>query len=136
MVSTDKREWETRSTLNLFSFAVDPASADHIAGAAPDGLLDSTDGGRSWNAVDGPGLVVLSWDADSGLWGAEPNGTVWHRRDATWEQAGELPGEPQAFLATTDALYAAVHDADEVTAIYQSTDGGDTWKVRYRDPDQ
>jgi hypothetical protein len=60
---------------------------------------------------------------------------VW-RRDGDWEQAGGLPGQPQAFLATADTLYAAIHDTEERTALYQSTDQGRTWDLRYRDPAQ
>lgn len=141
MVSTDKREWETRSTVDLYGFAVDPDNGDHIIGGHPDGLLpggltDSTDGGRTWVDAEGPDLVVVSWDAEAGLWGAERGGAVWHQTTSGWDQVGEVPGGVQAFLATADALYAAVHDANEVTAIYQSADSGDTWDVLYRDPEQ
>lgn len=134
MVSTDKREWETRSTLDLLGFAVDPDDADHIVGAGPDGLAESTDGGRNWADADGPRLVALSWDADAGLWGANQRGDVWRRNGSDWEQPGALPGEAQAFLATENVLYAAAHDADDRTAIYQSTDEGRSWDLRYRDP--
>ncbi len=48
-------------------------------------------------------------------------------------RAGELPGEPQAFLATSTALYAAAHDAQDATGIYRSTDDGSTWQLRYQD---
>lgn len=133
MVSADRREWETRSTVDLFGFAVDPDDPDHIVGAGPDGLVESTDGGRSWAGIQGPPLVVVSWDPGAGLWGADPAGAVRHHNGSDWEEAGDLPGPPQAFLATADALYAAVHDDDEVTAIYRSTDDGRTWDLRYRD---
>ena len=141
MVSTDKREWEIRSTVDLYSFAVDPDDADHIVGGRPDGLLaggltESIDGARTWRDAEGPDLVVVSWDADAGLWGAERGGAVWHRASSGWEQAGEVPGATQAFLATADALYAAAHDADDRTAIYRSTDDGRTWDLRYRAPAQ
>jgi hypothetical protein len=133
MVSADRADWETRSTLDLFGFAVDPDDADHIIGAGPDGLTESTDGGRTWTAVDGPQLLTVSWDGEAGLWGADPGGIVWHRSGAKWNRAGGLPGESQAFLATPDALYVAAHDDNGVTGIYRSTDGGRTWDLRYRD---
>ena len=139
MVSADMRAWETRSTVDLYGFAVDPQDADHIIAARPDGLqhgglIESVDGGRTWNDVDGPDLVVVSWHADGGLWGAEQGGLVWHRGSSGWAQRGELSGSPQGFLATADALYAAIHDTDDRTAIYRSTDDGRTWDLRYRDP--
>lgn len=136
MVSSDQHDWETRSTLQLSGFAVDPEDADHIIGGTPDGLTESTDGGRTWTGVDGPQLVALSWDPKVGLWGADSGGIVWHRDSSEWNRAGALVGEPQAFLATPEALFAAAHDAGGVTAIYRSTDDGRTWQLRYRDSDQ
>ncbi|MBA2280042.1 MAG: exo-alpha-sialidase [Actinomycetota bacterium] len=136
MVSADRADWETRSTLDLFGFAVDPDDGDRILGATPTGLTESADGGRNWAEADGPPLVTLTWDAEAGLWGADPGGAVWHRDGPAWVQAGTLVGEPQAFLATPDALYAAAHDADGVTGIYRSTDDGRTWGLRYRDTQQ
>lgn len=136
MVSTDRTEWETRSTLDLFGFAVDPDDADRILGAGPGGLTESADGGRTWAHADGPQLLALSWDTDAGLWGTDGGGIVWHRSGADWERAGELPGAPQAFLATPDALYAAAHDDAGVTGIYRATDDGRTWDRIYRDGDQ
>ncbi len=133
MVSADRTEWETRSTINLSGFAVGPDDPDHVVGATPDGTVDSTDGGRTWTSAGGPQLVVVSWEADAGLWGADPGGNVWGRPDDTWERAGRLAGAPQAFLASPDALYAAASDDAGVTSIYRSSDDGRTWKLRYRD---
>jgi hypothetical protein len=133
MVSADGREWEGRSTLELYGFAVDPDDPDHVVAATPDGLAESGDGGRMWTGGDGPGLLVLGWDPQAGLWGAEPGGLVWHHDDGGWARAGSLPGSPQALLATGDTVYAAVHDETGDTGIYQSTDDGRTWDLRYRD---
>lgn len=134
LVSPDGETWDTRSTLDLFSFAVDPSDADHVVGASPDGVLDSTDGGRTWQAVDAPDLVVLSWHETSGLWGVTPGGTTYDGGDdgTDWRETGSLPGAPQALLAADDVLYAAAEE-DEVTGIYRSEDDGRTWQLRYRD---
>ena len=48
MVSTSEPGWEIRSTLDLYGFAVDPNNPDHLIAATPNGLVDSTDGGRTW----------------------------------------------------------------------------------------
>lgn len=135
MVSADKTNWETRSTLELFDFSVDPEDPDRVVATTPEGVQTSADGGRTWEPVDGaPELVFLAWDRDSGLWGVDPGGTVYHTSapDLDWEQGGSLPGPPQALLAEGTTLYAAAMEGD-VTGIYMSTDGGTTWQLRYSD---
>lgn len=114
MVSADRVSWDTRSTLDLVSFAVDPADLDHLVAAAPGELIASTDGGRRWAPSEGPPLVALSWDETAGLWGAEAGGALWRLEEGSWAQAGQLPGTSQALLVTPDALYAAANDAEEV----------------------
>jgi hypothetical protein len=135
MVSSDQRTWDTRSTRRLIGFAVDPADGNHIVAAdGAEGLIVSTDGGRTWQPRRGPALVALSWDQAAGLFGADDDGNVHRSTDggASWVAAGRLPGFPQAFLATADSLYAAV-DVDGTTGIYRSTDSGRTWALRYSD---
>jgi hypothetical protein len=133
MVSADTRTWETRSTISLFSFAVDPSDADHVVAASANGLVDSADGGRTWSIVDGPKVVTLSWDRTAGLWGATANGNVHGSRNGSeWEEVGSLPGPPEALLATGEVLYAAAQE-DDVTGIYRSNDRGRSWQLKYRD---
>lgn len=133
MVSDDTRTWETRSTIDLASFAVDPSDGDHVVAAGADGLVESVDGGRTWSAVDGPKVLTLSWDRAAGLWGATADGSVHGSRDgSTWDEAGSLPGPPQALLAADDVLYAAAAEGD-VTGIYRSGDRGRSWQLQYRD---
>ncbi len=78
-------------------------------------------------------LITLTWDAGAGLWGADAEGGVWRFGGPGWEKPGTLPGQPQALLATPDALYAAVLDPSGTTSILQSTDSGSAWALRYRD---
>ena len=136
MVSVNRRDWETGATLDLFGFAVDPDDPDHIIGAGPDGLVESTNRGSTWTGTDGPQLVALSWDAEAGLWGADPGGSVWFRGTEAWEATGRSPGAPQAILATPDGLFIAVHDESSITGIYRSIDDGRSWDLRYRDTQQ
>jgi photosystem II stability/assembly factor-like uncharacterized protein len=134
MVSSDTRSWDTRSVLPLAGFAVDPSDAEHIVGAGPDGLLESHDGGRSWTKKPGPALVAFSWDATAGLVGVAPDGAVHRSGDgASWSASGQLPGSPQAVLATAKAWYAAAADPEGTTGIYRSTDAGRRWALYYRD---
>ncbi|MGH9243958.1 MAG: F510_1955 family glycosylhydrolase [Acidimicrobiales bacterium] len=134
MVSADRTTWDNRSTLQLLSFAVDPDDDDHVIATTPEAVMASTDGGRTWDRVDGPGLTVVAWEADGGLWGATGSGEV-YRSDTnaqSWTPAGALPGGPHAFLADGGSIYAAA-EADGVTGIYRSTDGGGDWELLYRD---
>lgn len=135
MVSANETDWDTRSTIDLYGFAVDPTNAEHIVAAGPDGLVDSTDGGRTWNGTEGPPLVAVSWDANAGLWGADTSGGVWQQEGSQWDPTGNVGGEPQALLATPDSLYAAAHSRGDVTSIYRSTDGGRDWDLIYSDGD-
>jgi len=136
LVSDNRRDWETGATLDLFGFAVDPDDPDHIVGAGPDGLVESADRGSTWTRTGGPQLVALSWDAEAGLWGADSGGNIWFRGSEAWEIAGPSPGVPQAFLASPEGLFIAVHDERSVTGIYRSTDNGRTWDLRYKDARQ
>lgn len=129
LVSSDGETWDTRSEgFALSDFAVDPDDADHLVAMTDAGLAERTDGARSWEPVDGPPVVFLSWDADAGLWGVAGNGAVHARRSSRWEQRGDLPGPPQAFLATGAEVYAAASDGDR-TGIYVSDDG-QSWQLR------
>jgi hypothetical protein len=136
MVSSDTKTWDTRSALPLTNFAVDPADENHLLGSGPGGLLKSGDGGRTWATMPGPPLVVFSWTAAAGLVGVTEDGAVHHSSDAgaTWAPAGQLPGSPQAVLATTKAWYAAAADEGGTTGIYRSNDAGRNWELYYRDP--
>jgi len=127
MVSVDRREWQTRSTVDLFGFAVDPDDAERIAAARPSGMSESVDGGRSWRNTDGPDAVTLSWPTGGDLWAAEPDGSVWRRDGSDWARVGQLPGEPQALLATATDIYGAVIEDDGATGLYASADGGRSW---------
>lgn len=135
MASSDTKTWDTRSALPLISFAVDPGDEARILGAGPGGLLESRDGGRTWATRPGPPVAVLSWDAAAGLVGITENGAVHRSRDAgaTWAPAGELPGSPQALLATAEVWYAAAADEGGTTGIYRSGDAGRSWELYYRD---
>ena len=79
MVSSDLVNWETRSTVDLLAFVVDPFDTSQLVGASPTGLIQSSDGGRTWKQLAGPALEVLSWTKDSVLQGVDQIGTVWLR---------------------------------------------------------
>lgn len=134
MVSSNRTDWETRSTLDLYGFVVDPADADHVVATGPDGQIESRDGGATWAAADGPPLVAVSWDRTTGLWGVDGAGVI-HRQNASgWTSTGELGGGTHALLATSGMLYsAAFGDDDGMAGIYRSIDRGATWELLAQD---
>lgn len=131
MVSSDGKEWETRSQRPIGDFAVDPDSRDHLVATIHGGLAESRDGGRSWEPMDGPRqLAFLSWGANQGLWAVAANGDTYRRVDGRWESREALSAAPQALLVTDDELYIAVSRGSG-TAIYASVDEGRSWRLRY-----
>ncbi len=130
MVSKDGKDWDTRSQINLLSFAVSPNQAQFVLGASESGLLVTKDGGRSWGPVSGPLLVLLDWPEPALLFGVDAEGGVDRSGDggSSWTLQGSLPGPAEAFLATSERLFAAVHE----DAIYASDDLGVTWRVWYK----
>ncbi len=135
MVSKDRKEWDRRSQLPMRDFAVSPDSADTVLATTQDGLMRSTDGGRTWETVPGaPVLAVLTW-AQSGLYGLAPDGTVVLSSDggATWKARGNAGGEPESIAVDarngTTTLYVAVSGR----GILSSVDGGATFTTRYKE---
>ena len=129
MVSTDRRSWQTRSTLELLDFAVNPTNPDEILATTQQGLARSADGGRTFTPR-GPVQMYLAWPQPAALWAVSPAGDVSVSADAgrTWDARGRLPRQPQALTVVESTVYVAVADA----GIYESTDGGRTFSVRYR----
>ena len=134
MVSSDREQWETRSTLALRDFAVSPTDPDTVLATTERGLAHSTDGGRTWTAVRAPVTAVLAWSGDS-LYGLGPDGSVHVSPDggASWTERGSAGGPPEAVTVDDrdggEVLYVAVAER----GILQSTDGGHTFSPRYRD---
>ena len=132
MVSRDRTTWETRGKgLPFGDLAVSPTDADVLVAAAPDGVVKSGDGGRSWKKAGPQQAAYLSW-TDEGLFAVSPNGAVMRSDDSggTWQPLGSVEGSPAAFLVAEGEIYVAVHEA----GIMQSTDGGKSFEFLIRTP--
>jgi hypothetical protein len=130
MVTSDRRNWQVRSKLELVSFAVSPSDSELVVATTERGLVRSRDGGRRWEPMGGPAALLLDWKRPEGLWAMTADGQAWRSRDAgqTWGRRGAFNGQPEAFLAEGERLYVAVLGL----GIVSSGDGGRSWQVRYR----
>lgn len=136
MVSADDgRTWEVRSTLDLRDLAVDPENPEVLLAATEQGLLRSSDGGRSWTAAPGaPAVAVLTWTGTS-LYGVTADGVVHHSADGgtTWTARGTVDGEPEALAADDRDGEERIYVAVSPGTVLVSRDGGASFTVRYTD---
>jgi photosystem II stability/assembly factor-like uncharacterized protein len=134
MTTADRTRWQVRSTVELVGFAVSPTDPKLVVATTGRRLLRSADGGRRWQAIQGPNLLVLDWASSDGLWGISPDGQVWQSSDAarTWQQSGRLGGQPEALLVHDNRLYVAVAGQ----GILSSADRGQSWQVQHRERHQ
>jgi hypothetical protein len=128
MVSADKHTWDRRASIPAIDIAVSPQNPNEILATTADGLMRSTDQGRSFAPVgSAPPLVFLSWPDEGPLVGVDAIATVHTSYDAgaTW-QAGRALGErPQAVLAAGGGQVFVATD----TGIHRSTDNGGTFET-------
>jgi hypothetical protein len=128
------RTFENRTTPQpLIDLEVDPDDPSQWIGSTADGLIASTDAGRSWRYREPTPNVRFAWPASDALYRVDPGGPVKLSADAgrLWEDRGSTGGEPQALFADgPDRLYAALIDG----TVRESSDGGRTWSDRVAPP--
>ena len=137
MVSEDGgQSWETRDAGAGRSFMgtilVDPTDPQRLI--APDmssGLVESTDGGRSWTRLGGPeGAMAAAWDptdVDRIVAVGMTDSAISTDGGQTWAPLPTPSGTSAvAFSADGTTLYAGVLDG-EVAVVSSSSDGGRTW---------
>jgi hypothetical protein len=128
MVSENQRDWDTRGRVAMVDFAISPVDPDVIVATAKDGVVRSTDGGRTFTPAAGsPRLSLLDWPEGATVIGVASDGIVHVSGDsaATWTARGRVAGTPAALTTKGSEVYVATE-----SAIHASTDSGSTFTVR------
>ncbi len=126
--STDAgRTWSDLGSPGLFDFALNPSDPEMVLGTQQSGPVRSTDGGKTFQPIpDAPLLAFLAWTGST-VYAIATDNTVHVSNDAgaTWEQLGQLQGQPQALGADGDRVVALAG-----STIWDSTNGGRTFTPR------
>ncbi|EGX61048.1 MULTISPECIES: F510_1955 family glycosylhydrolase [Streptomyces] len=124
-VSDDLKRWDDRATLEALDIAVSPAG-DTLLATTAEGVVTSTDGGRTFDKGSGQVQAFLSWPSEKSLFGIDTSGILSSSANSgkTWKQLTTVPGgQPQALTAVnSDHVLAATQ-----TGVYESRDGGKTF---------
>lgn len=131
LVSDDSGStWTMGATVPIRDLTADPSNPDRVIATTADGLIESTDGGRTFGSVsDAPVLLLVDiFDESAGgeLVGADPAGALWRQDNSgLWTQTGKANGTPEA-LAAVDGESPWILVADP-RGISASPDLGATW---------
>ncbi len=110
------------------ALAIDPTNPSRVVASTEGGIAASADAGRSWRPRTPDRIGLLAWPRKRRLYLVDGQGTVLVSTDsgANWRRRGAIGGQPAAFIATGDDLYAGLADG----TVKRSTDGGVRWTVR------
>lgn len=126
VTSTNQRDWTVMERRELLDLAADPSNPAVLFATTPEGeVLRSTNGSTLTAVAGAPRLGPLDWQPNGPLVGVGADGTVMVSGDrgATWAQKGTVEGEVEALDVTAGRWYVATD-----RSIFESTDGGVTWK--------
>ena len=130
MVSSNGgRNWQQRTPpAGVFALAIDPDESSRIVASTERGLFASENEGRKWRPLSQDLAGLLAWPSEKKLYLIDGQGQAQMSSDGgrTWRTRGGIGGQPAAFMAHEDDLYAALADG----TVKRSTDGGVTWSVR------
>lgn len=126
LTSTDNREWETVAQGPFIDVAADPAGADVVLATTGAGELRFYDtAGSTTGIAQAPVLTFIDWPIQEQLVGLGPDGSVLvsATTGSSWEQVGQVPGQPTALEVTESEWYAA---SDQ--GLFSSVDDGSSWQ--------
>jgi hypothetical protein len=111
----------------VVDLAVDPESPEKLVIAGETALFRSEDGAQTWRPLSSATDARLVWPEGGPLVRADSDGSVHQSPDGgeTWEQVGEVDGQPQDFHASDDGT---IHLALADGSIVRSSDDGRTWQ--------
>ncbi len=130
MVSRDGgRKWQERMPpAAVFGLAVHPTNPSRVVVSTEKGLFASPNEGRGWRPLSDQLAGLFAWPEKDRLYLVDGQGQVFVSANAgtEWQTQGSIEGQPAAFIAHGDELYAALADG----TVKRSSDGGATWTVR------
>jgi hypothetical protein len=131
LVSDDGgRGWQQRTPPEpLLALAIDPDDPDRVVASGEEASYSSSDAGRGWRPL-GDQSGLLAWPRADALFLVRLDGSVARSADRglSWQQTGDIDGQPAALEIADAELYVALHDG----TIKRSFDGGQNWRVRSR----
>ncbi|MDK9500932.1 exo-alpha-sialidase [Streptomyces katrae] len=125
-VSTDLKTWDDRATLKALDLAAAPAGDNRLLATTKEGVVASTDGGRTFASPSGAIQAYVSWPEQGSVFGIDPAGKLSRSTDGgkTWSAVSTVPGGSPQALTAVDAQHLL---AATETGVYESRDGGKTF---------
>jgi hypothetical protein len=128
--------WRSGASAPIRDLAANTSDPDRVIATTADGLIESSDAGRTFREVpDAPVLLlieILDESAGGGLVGTDPNGALWRQEETgSWTQTSKAEGAPEALTAVGGTSpWILVADQQGISA---TDDFGATWTPVLRD---
>ncbi|MDJ0464101.1 F510_1955 family glycosylhydrolase [Streptomyces sp. H27-C3] len=133
--TNEGRTWDRRARLPASDLAAHADAPQEIWATTPDGPVISSDGGRTFRPVSrAPDLAAIERPAPDTLVALGADGTILNSRDGrAWKARGRLPlsqeAKPTVLTAVSPTHLLA---ADSGDTVYESQNGGRSWRVLHR----